>query len=287
MKLGEIGLSRRVCEYRSGMVFRVAGHDHYGKGITTLLSEYIVNVRALDAAEKGDPAQESVFEKKSLYGNNNYPDSNLHRWLNARTKAWYRPANEADNPPSAEHLRFGEVPYEEEEGFLCRFGDPFINALAETDIPVLVRTGKLKAELTSVKTAVFAPSRSEMNKGAELDIPDGRTLPIFYEHYEPFYKAIPTQEQLAQYGRSWNPEQPQRGVKFDAPQIYDPKYGWWYYMRTPNTQYAYLERVMSPYGAVSYTYANNDVVGIRPVINLYSDTQVYDIGETTPLYCIG
>ena len=31
---------------------------------------------------------------------------------------------------------------------------------------------------------------------------------------------------------------------------------------------------MTTYGALSYTYANNDVVGIRPVCNLSPDTEV-------------
>ena len=58
-------------------------------------------------------------------------------------------------------------------------------------------------------------------------------------------------------------------------------------MRTPSTMYSYMERVMSPYGSVSYTYAYNDVVGLRPLINISSDTPAADVGIEAPLYRIG
>ena len=44
---------------------------------------------------------------------------------------------------------------------------------------------------------------------------------------------------------------------------------------------------MSPYGAVSFTYANNDDVGIRPLINVRSDLSVADVGTVEPFYRIG
>lgn len=38
--------------------------------------------------------------------------------------------------------------------------------------------------------------------------------------------------------------------------------------------YDFLNRVASAYGALSYTYANNDSVGIRPVLNLDGELEV-------------
>ena len=69
--------------------------------------------------------------------------------------------------------------------------------------------------------------------------------------------------------------------------MYDPKFGWWYYMRTPSTVYKFMVRVMSPYGSVSYTYANNDVVGLRPWVNLNADLEIVDDGIAAPRYRIG
>ena len=284
MRLGDIGISRKIYDRKSGMLFRVAGQDHYGPGITTLLANHVIGVRALDAAESG-PEGRSPFEQSGKFGNNNYPLSNLHQWLNSREEGWYQPTHERDNPPTAEHLRYGEHPYQDEPGFLARFSRKLLDNLVETDIPVLVRTGRAKAELCQVKAGVFLPSRTEMNKGDELGIPEGRTLPLFYDHY--IFKATPSQDQLEKYGRGWNPEEPEKGLFFDRAQMYDPKFGWWYYMRTPSTMYKFMQRVMSPYGSVSFTYAYNDVVGLRPLINLNADMEVPDVGVEEPIYRIG
>lgn len=284
MRLGDIGIGRMVYERKSGIMFRIAAQDHYGAGITTLLTDCVIGVRALDAAESG-PEGRYPFEQSGKFGNNNYPMSNLHQWLNAREESWYTPAHERDMPPTADRLRYGEQPYLETPGFLTRFSQIFVDHLAETDVPVLVRTGKGHGELTSVRASVFLPSRTEMNKGDELGIAEGRPLPIFYDHY--IFKAKPSQDQLELYGRSWNPEEPEKGLFFDKAQMYDPKFGWWYYMRTPSTMYKFMQRVMSPYGAVSYTYAYNDVVGIRPLVNLRADMEAADVGVEAPLYRIG
>ena len=83
MRLGEIGISRKVYDRESGIMFRVAGQDHYGPGITTLLTDCVIGVRALDAAENG-PEGRYPFEQSGKFGNNNYPLSNLHQWLNSR-----------------------------------------------------------------------------------------------------------------------------------------------------------------------------------------------------------
>jgi hypothetical protein len=284
MKLGKIGIGRKIYDRKSGMLFRVAAQDHYGEGITTLLANHVVAVRALDAAEPGKKRR-YPYESVDQFGNNNYPLSNLHQWLNSADETWYHPTHKLDTPPEASGLRYGEHPYDAEPGFLARFSDTLRSNLVETDIPVLVRTGRGTGELQTVRASVFLPSRTEMNKGDELGIAEGRPLPIFYDHY--IFKATPSQDQLDRYGRSWNPEEPEKGLFYDQAQLYDPKFGWWYYMRTPSTLYAYLERVLSPYGAVSYTYANNDVVGLRPLLNLNADTEVADVGVEEPYYRIG
>ena len=284
MNIGSIGCGRKLYDPASGIEFRIAAQDHYGPGITTLLTKHVIGVRALDAAEPGKKRR-YPYESTDRFGSNNYLLSNLHRYLNSDEERWYAPAHELDAPPAAENLRYGEHPYENEPGFLTRLGAALKDALVQTDIPVLVRTGRGQGELQAVRAAVFLPSRTEMNKGDELGIAEGRPLPIFYDHY--IFKATPSADQLERYGRSWNPEEPEKGLRFDQAQLYDPKFGWWYYLRTPSTLYGFLERVYSPYGALSYTYANNDVVGLRPLVNVRSDLQVFDVGVEEPYYRIG
>ena len=284
MRLGEIGISRKVYDRESGIMFRVAGQDHYGPGITTLLTDCVIGVRALDAAENG-PEGRYPFEQSGKFGNNNYPLSNLHQWLNSREERWYHLAHERDNPPVSPYLRYGEHPYLETPGFLTGFSQTFRDSLVEVEIPVLVRTIRGKGELQTVKACAFLPSRTEMNKGDEVGVPEGKPLPLFYDPY--IFKAKPSQDQLERFGRSWNPEEPEKGLFYDRAQMYDPKFGWWYYMRTPSTVYKFMVRVMSPYGSVSYTYANNDVVGLRPLVNLNADLEIVDDGIAAPRYRIG
>ena len=162
MRLGEIGISRKVYDRESGIMFRVAGQDHYGPGITTLLTDCVIGVRALDAAENG-PEGRYPFEQSGKFGNNNYPLSNLHQWLNSREERWYHPAHERDNPPVSPYLRYGEHPYLETPGFLTGFSQTFRDSLVEVEIPVLVRTIRGKGELPTVKACAFLPSRTEMN----------------------------------------------------------------------------------------------------------------------------
>lgn len=283
MRLGEIVICRPVYDSNSNIMFRVAAQNHYGDGITTLLADRVIGVRALDAAEGGSKGK-YPYEASDKYGNNNYIDSNLHQWLNSAEKDWFKPAHERDNPPVSEHLRYGEYPYLDTPGFLTEFSEHFRKGLIETDIPVLVRTKRGEGELNHVKASVFLPSRTEMNKGDECGIAEGKTLPIFYDHY--IFKAKPSDEQIALHGRDWNREEPEKNLFFDTPHMYDPKFGWWYYMRTPNLLYKFMVRVISPYGSVSYTYAYNDIVGLRPLINLSSSLIVEDDGAQRPQYCI-
>lgn len=283
MRLGDIGICRKVYDSGNDIMFLVAGQDHYGPGITTLLTERIIGVRALDAAEQGPESRHS-YAQAAKFGSNNYGQSNLHQWLNAEGPDWYRPAHPLDNPPANEHLRYAQWGYLDTPGFLTGFSRPFRQGLRRTDIPVLVRTGKEKAELGAVGAAVFLASRTEMCKGDEWGIAEGKPLPIFYDHY--IFKAKPSDGQMEKYGRSWNPETPEKGLYFGMPHLYDPKFGWWYYMRTPNIVYDFMTRVMSPYGSVSYTYANNDVTGIRPLVNLDSSLLVEDDGSPRAQYRI-
>ncbi len=284
MKIGSIGIGRKLYDPKSGIVFRIAAQDHYASGVTTLLTNHVIGVCALDAAEPGKKCR-YPYEASDQFGNNNYPLSNLHQWLNSDETEWFHPTHEYDTSPEAERLRYGEHPYAAEPGFLTRLSDALRGALAPMDIPVIVRTGRGKGEVQTVRASVFLPSRTEMNKGDELGLAEGRPLPIFYDHY--IFKATPSDDQLSRFGRSWNPEEPEKGLFYDKAQMYDPKFGWWYYMRTPSTLYRFLVRVMSPYGSVSYTYAYNDVVGLRPLINVRSDLEIADVGVEEPYYRIG
>ena len=281
MKLRELGIGSVVLEPESGLFFLVAAQNHPGYGGTTLLARHIVELGCMDGAEPDEP-NHPVFEQQSLYGSNDYGQGNLHQWLNADGKSWFCQQHPADMPPEEPYLRYGEVSYSGREGFLSRFSPMFRQALLQVDLPYLRRTGRDTGELTSVKGSVFIPSRTELGKGDEHGFAEGTIFPLAYDPTA--YKTVPTETVLVRYGRKINPQRP--SAKYDAPQIYDPKYGWWYWVRTANMGYDFLNRVASPYGALSYTYANNDSVGIRPAANLNGSVDVVSNGKFMEIFTL-
>ena len=50
--------------------------------------------------------------------------------------------------------------------------------------------------------------------------------------------------------------------------------------------YDFLNRVASAYRALSYTYANNDSVGIRPVLNLDGELEVVSNGKFEEVFTL-
>jgi len=273
MLLKELPIEARVRDCENQMTFLVCAQDHPGYGGTTLMAERLVGVGCFDAGERSDGhsnPRKAIWEDVSSYGNNNYLLSNMQQWLNSDSRDWYKDLHELDMPPIAQNLRYNEHPYKEKPGFLAGFSKMFQDALIEVDVQVLVREGRDKGALQTIRSKVFLPSRTEIGKGDESGFAEGKMMPIF--HDPTILKAKPTDEDMAKYGRSWNPTY--EDIPLDAPQIYDPKFGWWFWLRTASMKYAYLIRVMSPYGAVSYTFANNDSVGIRPVLNLDSSLEI-------------
>lgn len=268
-KLKDLPVGAAVCEPRSNLVFLVAAQNHPGyEGATTLVSRDVVRCACFDAAEPQEKWQ-NIFESTGKYGNNNYALSNINAWLNSAEAFWYAPTHERDTPPKGANLRYAEQPNADACGFLRELEPKFVEQILPTEVPTLFRTGKERGELGAVTAKVFLPSRAELGFGNESGFADGSALPLFEGRAN--LKAKPTEYQMSIFGRSWNPgwDFGKRGsAPFDAPQIFDPKYSWWYWTRTPHLSYAYLVRVMSANGAFSYALAHNDIVGVRPMMNV-------------------
>lgn len=278
IKLKQLEIGTHIFDVNGKTEFRIAAQNHPGyEGCTTLISHRITGVAAFDAAEPGRE-REFPLGLTNEFGSNIYKDSNIHQWLNSDADNWFSPTTDFDMPPRADLLRYKEQPYDTRPGYLSRFSSVFKSALVEKDIPVLTRVAQGKLELGYVPAKVFLPSRTEMNKGNEKGIAEGAPLPIFYDLST--YRARPTDEDLAKHGRTWNP--PIENDEYDVPHVYDPKHGWWYWMRTPSSLYTYLNRAMYTYGAVGYTYANNDVVGVRPLFNVDQELEV--LRDDGPVY---
>lgn len=282
VRLKDLKIGSVVRDSLCPLPFLVAAQNHpgYGGG-TTLYARKIAELGCMDAAEPGKQKR-GVMGQANLYGWNDYARSNVHQWLNSEEEQWYRPSHGLDKPPTAEYTRYGEVPYEKRPGFLRWFSGTFRKGLLTVDVPYLRKTGMDQGEMTCVQAKIFLPSRTELGKGDEHGKPEGTMFPLAYD--TSVYRTTMTEEKLEQYGREINPERPT--APYDAPQIYDPRLGWWYWLRTGNMAYGFLNRVASPYGALSYTYSNNDSVGIRPVLNLDGDLEAESNGRFEEVFTI-
>lgn len=164
---------------------------------------------------------------------------------------------------------------------MSQFSPMFRQALLQVDIPYLRRTGRDTGELTSIKGAVFIPSRTELGKGDEHGFAEGTIFPLSYDPTA--YKTAPTGDVLERYGRRINPSGP-------PPSTTRPR------STTPNTAggtgsapangLRFPEPGRQPYGALSYTYANNDSVSIRPAVNLSGSVDVVSNGKFMEVFTL-
>ena len=94
----------------------IAAKDVDGDGVVTLMMKNPVKNHEFDAIEPYNP-----ITKFAQYGNNNYGQSNILQWLNAKEKAdeWYEDQHSYDYAPS----------YANEDGFLHNFGSVLLETM--------------------------------------------------------------------------------------------------------------------------------------------------------------
>ena len=102
MILKDLLIGAKVREHKSSVVFLVADHNHTAYRGTALVTDCAIKLASLDAAEPDNPDKDM-----KEFGNNFYPQSNIHQWLNSNEVDWYRPAHEFDAPPVQENIDLG------------------------------------------------------------------------------------------------------------------------------------------------------------------------------------
>ena len=253
VRAAELPVGARVRDVKCGDVYLVAQAEESG---AVLISSKLTDIAAFDGAE---PESEGLI---SYFGRGDYSLSNIKAWLNSPVTDWYRPSHDTDAPPLTEHLRYGERPYASLPGFLARFSRTFYGALID-----------------GPEGRAFVPSGAELG----LEGADGA-----WELFKGpgFVKTSPEERVLRAQIYELNPPEP--GAQPGSPQNYDPAFGWWYWLRDGHPSRNYLARVISPYGALTYTYANNDCVGVRPAMKIRPDTEFYKMttqgGEIYVIY---
>jgi len=108
------------------IIFLKADQNHtgYPENSTTLITDEIILLRAVDAKEPNN-----TDSNRRQNGNNRYSVSNIDHWLNSTASAgqWYSPQHTTDQSPNSTDV-VSQNPYDTDAGFLNGFDARFIAA---------------------------------------------------------------------------------------------------------------------------------------------------------------
>lgn len=132
-------------------------HEGYPSNSGTLITEKIIDLRAIDAKEPDNP-----IAHRAAYGNNNYLESNIHQWLNSDKEDWYIPQHEYDAPPINDNLPLsGLTEYYNKQGFLNLFSKEDKKLLLDTELTSYMRDPY--DSFINFYCKIFLLSRTEFN----------------------------------------------------------------------------------------------------------------------------
>jgi hypothetical protein len=290
--LKDLPIGTKVREPKSSLVFLVADHNHTAYTGTALVTDCAVKLASLDAAEPDNPD-----EDRREFGNNSYPLSNIHQWLNSDEANWYLPAHEFDAPPVPENidqgrLDFYEVPFYSEEakflgdfsykkdpGFLTWFSREFVESICEVDVPCYIGAvpGKVyygPPDPIPVRSKVFLLSAPEMGFEKTKTGTEGFRFPLFDDGRMRVVAPTPA------------------AIGKPDDYVYDDC-SLWYWLRTPfpgSTTAAMVynsDHKFGDYNSVSTgQLPARTISGIRPALNLDSGVTVADKPDALGRYTL-
>lgn len=292
MILRNLPIGTKVREEKSSLVFIVADHHHTAYQGTALITDCVVKIASLDAAEPDNP-DESMRE----LGNNFYPQSNIHQWLNSNEADWYKPSYDFDAPPVSENISLGridfyEAPFYSEEvkflgdysykkdpGFLTWFPKEFVDNIYEVDIqcyidPIPGKEYFGPPDSYSLKAKVFLLSAPEIGFEKLKNGVEGFRFPLFNDGR--MRVAAPTYQAIGK---------PDTYVYDDC--------SLFYWLRTPfpgshskTMIYNSDHKLTDTNGMTVSPLAVKAVCGIRPVLNLVSSVTVTDKPDAEGIYTL-
>ena len=224
-------------------------HEGYPANTVTLISEKILCLKALDAAEPSNGNSD-----RKLYGNNRYKYSNLLQWLNSDSNNWYSPQHGADAPPNSSNVNCN--PYDSEPGFLNNFSSDFKTAMVSTRLKT-ARHDLDGGGSEDVISKIFLASRAEIG----LDNTSEMKFPIFNNNAS--RKAYLTAESVSK-NKSVNTE-----LATSKP------LQWW--LRTPYEFNSFWLYIVYTDGSSSFSNANSGSYGIRPLCNVKDDSTFFEV----------
>ena len=251
------------------IIFLKADQNHtgYPENSTTLITDEIILLRALDAKE---PNNTNLDRRK--YGNNRYSVSNIDHWLNSTASAgqWYSPQHDTDQSPNSTDV-VSKNPYDTDAGFLAGFDPRFIEAMQDTTIKV----AKYNSGYDTLTRKVFLPSKAELFNQDENSIMEGSLLQYFQENTNAIRIA-----KISNYcAQDNNSHSGSSSVTAGSNGNY--------WIRTPDTDTACnLRYVRSDGVLILDDNAYVGYLGIRPLCNLKTETLVSDQPDSDGYYSL-
>ena len=238
----------------------------YPTNSVTLLTEKIIDLRAIDAREPDNSDSD-----RASYGNNRYSVSNIDQWLNkdAVAGAWYSAQHSADNEPISSAMLFTSSSYSTRPAFLNAFDDREKNAILTTTI----RVAKASVDgggYEDVSRKVFLASVAEVGASGG-SISEGARWSYFS-----------TNSRLA--GLTRQAFDYPNATPSTKPESISSAVSWW--LRTPDLSVPSRSYYVMSDGDIDSVGVCQGSKGIRPAMNLRSTLIVSDTVDGDGCYTV-
>ncbi len=227
----------------------------YPADAITLITEKIIDLRAVDAAEPLN----SVTARQ-IGGNSLYSVSNIDQWLNKDSTAgtWYASAHPADAPPgTSASVSSYKTQYSAKAGFLHLFTAAEKALFLNTTIRV-TRSEVDGSGYEDISRKIFLPSRTEVGLGNEYGIAEGALWSLFSTASnrisyltQQAYDNTPSSSKPTTVGTAWK-----------------------WRVRTPVMESSGVTRLVVIDGTLSNDQSYRGQYGFRPACNIPSTTLV-------------
>lgn len=262
VKFGKYSVNGEAAE---SIIWLVVAKNHsstpaYPTNSVTLLTEKIIDLRAVDGAEPNNSNSE-----RAEMGNNRYSLSNIDQWLNKDGVVWYSAQHGNDTEPSDATVTY-KTGYATRPGFLNLFSTHEKSAILDTAI----RVKKASADggnYENISRKVFLPSGTEIGDPKHTDIIEGAKWAYFTSG-----------SRVASLTRqSYN-----NTLSTDKPGTEGASWGWW--LRTPWDESSTALSIVTTGGYTAGYSAYYGRYGVRPALNLSSAISVSDTTDGEGCY---
>lgn len=230
-------------------------HTGYPSNSVTLLTEKIIDLRAIDAIEPNN----SNADIRSN-GNNTYGLSNINLWLNRDGTSWYTATHSNDQAPDNSYTLRG-TGYNNRPGFLNGFNDFEKNAILTTSIV----TTKYSYTTELLERKVFLPSATEV--GETFDVKDGSLWSYFVNNSK---RATLTSQCF------------NNSLSSDKPTSITAYWMWW--LRSAAYNWTYATRIIDSNGNGTSIPSCRGDMGVRPALNLSANLSISDTTDSEGCY---